>query len=66
MKLPAERAEAPRELGGLQVEAVRQADEREVVAMPAERQNLRALRTEMRVNGRAAAAITTHLKAGGW
>ena len=65
MKLPAERAEALLERGALQVQPVRQTHEGEVVAMSAERQDLRALRTEVGVDRRAAAAVATHLKRGG-
>ena len=51
MKLPAERAEALLEIGRVDVQLARQPEEREVVAVTAERQDLRALRTEVRVDG---------------
>ena len=65
MELPAQLAEAPLEIGGVEIQLARQAEEREVVAVPAERQDLRALRTEVRVDRRAAAALATRLEACG-
>ena len=64
MKLAAERPEPLLELGRVEVQLARQAQESEVVAVPAERQDLRALRAEVRVDGRAAAAITADLNRG--
>ena len=57
MKLPAERAEPLLEIGDVEIQLARQAEKREVVAVPAERQDLRALRAEVHVDRRAAAAI---------
>src|SRR5262249_62303143 len=62
MKLPAEIAEALLELRGIEVQPARHAEKREVVAVAAEREDLRALRAEMRVDRGATAAVTTHLK----
>ncbi len=64
MKLPAQAAEPLLEIVGADVELARQPEKREVVAVPADRQDLRALRAEVRVDGRAAAAITADLKCG--
>ena len=56
MKLPAQRAETLLEIGDVEVQLARHAEKREVVALPAERQDLGALRTEVHVDRRAAAA----------
>jgi hypothetical protein len=62
MELPAERPETLLENGRLEIQLARRAEEREVIAMPPDRQNLTALRAEMHVDGSAAAAISTNLK----
>src|SRR5262245_35075456 len=58
MKLAAQLAEAPLEIGRLDRQLPRQTEEREVVAMTAQRENAAALRTEVLVDRspRAAAA----------
>ena len=56
MKLAAQRAEPLLEIGRVEVQLARQPEEREVVAVAAERQDLRALRAEVHVDRRAAAA----------
>src|SRR5262245_5230636 len=62
MELPAQVAEAPLEIPWIEVQFPPQAEKRKVIAVAAERQNLGALRTEMRVDRRATATVTTHLK----
>src|SRR5262245_21595985 len=62
MKLAAQRPEGLLEILCRQIELARKAQEGEVVAVPAERENLRALRTEMNVHGSAAAAAAADLK----
>jgi hypothetical protein len=52
------------ELRRLEIELPRQPEKTEVVAVPADRQDLGALRAEVRVHRRAAAAIATDLKSG--
>jgi hypothetical protein len=62
MELAAERSEALLEIRRLDAELARQAEKAEVVAHAAERQELRALRAEVRVDRRTAAAVATDLK----
>jgi hypothetical protein len=62
MELPAERPEALFEVGLVDAELSRQAKEAEIVAVPTEREDVRALRTEVDVYRRAAAAILANLK----
>ena len=62
MKLAAQLAEAPLEIRAVDVQFSRQAEEAEVVAVAPEGQNFRALRAEVRVEGRAGAALAAHLK----
>ena len=64
MKLPAQAAKPLLEIVGADVELARQPEKREVVTVPADRENLRALRAEVRVDRRAAAAVTADLKCG--
>ena len=62
MKLAAERSESPLQIGHVEVQFSRQTEEGEIVAVAAERQNLRALRAEVRVNRRASPASLAGLK----
>src|SRR4029079_15531386 len=62
MKLPAERTKTALELRRIEVEPPRQPHEREIIAVPPEREDLGALRAEVPVDRRAAAAVTADLK----
>jgi hypothetical protein len=62
VELPAQRPEAALEIGGFQVELPWNPEKRKIVAMPPERQNLAALRAEVHVHGRPAAAVPAGLK----
>src|SRR4051812_41182480 len=64
MELAAEGAEARFEVSEIELQPARNAEERKVVTVPAERQNPRALRAEVRVGARAAAAVAADLKGG--
>jgi hypothetical protein len=61
-------AKALLQLGCVQIELPGDSQEREIIAVPADRQDLAALRTEMDIHGRSAAAIPADLKraSGGW
>src|SRR6267378_3856943 len=64
MKLAAQRPESLLEIGEIEIQSPRHADERKVVALPPERQNPGALRTEVRIYRRSAAAASTNLDDG--
>ena len=65
MELAAERAKPLFEIGDVEVQLARNAEEREIVALTAERQDLRALRAEVHVDRGAAAAGAADLNRGG-
>jgi hypothetical protein len=62
MKLAAERSESPLQIGNIDVQFSRQTEEGEIVAVAAERQDLGALRAEVRVNRRASPASLAGLE----
>ena len=62
MKLAAEGSEPPLQIGHVDVQFSRQTEEGEIIAVAAERQNLRALRAEVGVNRRASTASLAGLK----
>jgi hypothetical protein len=62
MKLTAQRPESLLEIRGGEVQPARQTEETEIVAVTAQREDLRALRAEMDVDRSAAAAVLARLK----
>jgi hypothetical protein len=62
VELAAERAKLLLEINRVEIQLARNTEERIVIALTAERQNLRALRTEVRIDRRAAPAAAAHLK----
>ena len=64
MKLTAERTEPLLEVGRVHRQLSRQPEEAEVVALTGERQDLRALGTEVRIERSACAAMAASLERG--
>jgi hypothetical protein len=65
MKLAAQNPKSLFEQTRIEVQFSRDAKKREVIAAPSERQNLRALRTEVDVDGRSATAGPANLQSRG-
>ena len=65
MKVPAQRSKLLVEIRDVEIELPGHAEITEVIALTAERQNLRALRAEMHVDRSAAAAAPADLKRSG-